>query len=172
MILLAVTAFSQSMEKGDTLNYPEGYKHWTKYRTSLRFGLAVQKSFSTELGISRHKYIYNDLGFASKTFYTSVEWVPAFVKSDQNVYAIKTGYEINARVISLGIEAKYQTNFMHEDIVLTPKIGFGVMGIVNLFYGVNISTMNSPFVNIGSNQFSLVCNLNRKTLKRKKTYQK
>jgi hypothetical protein len=169
LIFLAMTAFSQSKVKDDTLNLPDGYKQWTEYRTAFRFGLGVQKSFSTELGISRHKYMYNDLGFASKAFYASVEWTPAFSKKDQPVYAFKTGYEMNARVLAPGLEVKYQTDFRHEDIVLTPKIGIGVMGILNLFYGVNISTMNSPFPNIGSNQFSIVCNLNRKVLKRKKT---
>ena len=168
LIFLVLTAFSQNKVKGDTLNLPDGYKHWTEYRTAFRFGLGVQKSFSTELGISRHKYIYNDLGFASKAFYVSVEWTPVFSKKDQPVYAFKTGYEMNARVIALGLEAKYQTDFRQEDIVLTPKIGIGVMGIVNLFYGVNISTRNRVFPNIGSNQFSIVCNLNRKVLKRKK----
>jgi hypothetical protein len=142
-----------------------GYKHWTKYNNALRFGVGTQKSFYTELGLSRHQFTFNDLGYASSTYYSSIELTPTFSSTNKNIYAIKAGYEINARTLALGIEGKYQTDFMKNDIVITPKIGFGFMGVVNLFYGYNISLMSSLFQNIGHHQFSIVCNLNRKVLK-------
>ena len=64
------------------------------------------------------------------------------------------------RVLALGIETKFLTDTKDNDFILAPKIGFGLFGIVNLFYGYNISFAGSPFADIGHNQFSLVCNLN------------
>lgn len=144
-----------------------GYKKWTNYKTSLRFGLGVQKSFFTEVGLSRHKYLYNDLGFASKAYYTSAEWMPRFSNND-NVYGLKVGYELGARAVALGLEAKYQTDFNANDIVFTPKIGLGFMGVLNLYYGYNISTNSSPFSAVRHNQFSIVCNFNSQFFEHKK----
>lgn len=164
LMLTNLLAFSQ-----DSLSNKPGYKKWTNYKTSFRFSLGVQKSFFSEVGLSRHKYLYNDLGYASKSYYTSVEWVPKFSKTNDHVYGIKIGYELNARMLAMGLEAKYQTDFKANDIVLTPKIGFGIVGAVNLFYGYNISTNKSPFANIRHHQFSIVCNLNNQFLKNAKT---
>jgi hypothetical protein len=145
-----------------------GYKKWTAYTTSLGFGLGTQKAFFSELGLSRHMYFYTDLGYASKAYYTSLEWVPRFSTASLNVYGIKAGYEINLRVLALGVEAKYQTDFDSNDLVITPKIGLGVMGIVNLFYGYDISTNKSPFAGVRHQQFSLVGNFNKQFFKNAK----
>jgi hypothetical protein len=98
-----------------------GYKRWTKYHNALRIGIGTQKSFYTELGLSRHQFTFNDLGYASSTYYSSIELTPTFSSTNKNIYAIKAGYEINARTLALGIEGKYQTDFMKNHIVITPK---------------------------------------------------
>ena len=170
--LFTLLVFVSSVALGqDSLRLNQGrsgYKKWTDYKTSLRFGLGTQKAFFSELGLSRHKYLYNDLGYASKAYYTSLEWVPSFSKANLNVYGIKAGYEINLRVLALGIETKYQTDFDNSDFVLTPKIGLGMMGIVNLFYGYAISTHKSPFEQVRHHQFSVVCNFNNQFFKNAK----
>ena len=143
-----------------------GYKQWTNFQTSLRFGVGLQKSFYSELGISRLKYIYNDLGYAATAYYGAIEWTPLFSsKERKNIYGLKIGWETNLRALALGIESKYQTDGNDKDFVLTPKIGLGIFGALNIFYGYNISFAGSPFPDIGHNQFSIVCNLNKTILR-------
>lgn len=160
--LIYTTSHGQA-DTVDTVKRKEGYKQWTKERTLLRVGLGIQKSFYSEIGISRLKYIYNDLGYAATNYYVSTEWTP-----DQNVWGFKGGYEMNMRTLALGLEGKYQTDFDNNDFVITPKIGLGLMGMLNLFYGYNISTNKRPFDNVGQNQFSININLNRQYLKRER----
>lgn len=64
LFLIYVSSYGQG-DKADSLKRREGYKQWTKERTSLRVGLGVQESFYSEIGVSRLKYIYNDLGYAA-----------------------------------------------------------------------------------------------------------
>ena len=140
----------------------EGYKDWTQTRSCLRLGIGAQKSFFSEIGFARLSYIYNDLGYASAAYYAALEWTPTILPDKpRNVYGLKAGYEMNLRALAVGIEVKYQTDRKENDFVLTPKVGFGVIGVVNIFYGYNISFMSSPFDKIGHNQFSIVFNLNR-----------
>jgi hypothetical protein len=131
---------------------------WTKDKTCLRFGLGIEKSFSSELGIARHCYNTGHSLWAAKAYYTSLEYIPKL--SNNNIYGLKIGYEYSVGYI-LAIEAKYQTDFKNNHFVITPKLGIGAFGILNLFYGYNISTKENPFSGIGNHQFSIVCNLNK-----------
>jgi hypothetical protein len=153
----------------DTLANPPrpGYKKWTTMRTVPRIGLGIQRTAYLELGLARHRFIFNDLGFASAAYYGAFEWTPI-----KNIYGLKAGYEINARTAALGIEAKCQTNLSGTDIVLTPRVGFGAMGIVNIFYGFNISFMKRPFSSVGPHQFSIVFNYNKLAFKKGRTPEK
>jgi len=164
--LTTLVLFGQDTTKTIQSENRDGYKKWTNYRTSIRTGLGAQESFYFEVGISRLKYIYNDLGYASGAYYGAFEWTPTFSPDkERNIYGLKIGYEINARILALGIETKFQSDRKENDFVITPKIGFGVLGVVNLFYGYNISTTGNPFSRIGNHQFSIVCNLNRHIFK-------
>lgn len=130
-------------------------------QVSLRVGGGLQKSFYTELGIALHKCNYSDVGFFSNDLYTSIEWTP---NRQQNIYGLKVGYEANSFIFLLnaGLEFKYQTDFTESDFVITPKIGFGLFGDANLFYGYHISTNKNPFAElIGHHQISIVFNINR-----------
>ena len=163
LIILSLSIYGQDSTRVDSATNKEGYKHWTKYHTSLRLGIGYQKTFYSELGLARHKFIYNDLGYASSTYYTSIEWIPTILPNKpKNMYGLKVGYEINARTLALGVEAKYQTDFVKNNIVFTPKVGFGLLGIINLFYGYNISVIPNSFQEISKNQFSIIVNLSRK----------
>jgi len=80
---------------------------------------------------------------------------------NRDIYGVKIGYEINAYLLNLGLETKYQTDFKEKDVVLTPKIGLGLYGDLNIFYGYNISINNSPFrETIGQHQLSIIFNIN------------
>ncbi len=135
------------------------------YKTALRVGLGLQKTIYTELGVARHKYSIVCTGYASSLYYAAVEYVPTIRPlHEPSVYGIKAGYEINASIIALGIETKYQSNFKKNDIVLTPKIGLGIYGMINIFYGYNISFNHSPFTNVRHNQISIVTNFNKRII--------
>jgi hypothetical protein len=129
----------------------------TKICRNLRLGIGVQKSFQSEIGYSRMKHIMSCTGFFSKTYYTSIEYVPK-TKNYDDIFGLKIGLEYNLSILAVGLETKYQTDFDKKDFVVTPKIGFG-FGYVNLHYGFNISTNNNPFPNIGNHQFNLSVNL-------------
>lgn len=123
---------------------------------SLRVGAGFQKSFYTELGLALQTQRFGCTGFFSKDFYTALEWTP---DNTRDIYALKVGFEANAMLLNVAIEVKYQTDFEQKDFVITPKVGLGIYGDINLFYGYNISTNHSPFNAIGNHQFSLIINL-------------
>ena len=100
IFLMTMTSFAQD---STAVAQPDGFKKWTKYRTSLRLGLGIQNQFYTEVGASRHKYIYNDLGYASSAKYLSLEVCPQFNTKQNAVYGLKVGYEVNTRVLALGL---------------------------------------------------------------------
>jgi hypothetical protein len=133
---------------------------------SPRLGIGFQDGFSSEVGIAFQKRNFSCTGFYARTYYTSLEFVPAFKNTERtkNLYALKTGIEINPMGLALGIETKYQTNFSKNDFLITPKIGIGVFGDLLLFYGYNFSLFNEPFTNSSRHQFSLILNINRNFL--------
>lgn len=166
-LIISLNGYCQmDTSKGKDLNKKEGYKEWSKYHTAIRIGAGINKSFFSELGVKRQKFYYNDLGYASKGFYTSLEWVPINSNyNEKNIFGLKGGYEITARIITIGVEGKFQTNFNKTDFIITPKIGLGFFA--NFFYGYNFSFYNSPFESISKHQFSLILNIEDILLKKK-----
>ncbi len=153
---------SSSIQK----NSIEGYKKWSGNKICARLGMGIQRSGYGELGISLLKYYFNDLGYAAKNTYLAFEYNYGIPKHDERrVIGFKIGHEINLRSLALGIESKYQTDNEKSDFVITPKIGLGLMCLLNIFYGYNISFKNNPFADIKQNQVSIVINLNRNILK-------
>ncbi len=161
-IVLFVYGYSYGQDTA-TISLPikAGYKKWTKPETAGRFGIGMQKEFYVEFGLSGYSYYYNDRFYNSSIYYGAMEW-----SQPKNVYGLKMGYEINASALALGLEMKYQFNNTGYDFVITPKIGFGILGIINIFYGYNISTRGMPFSEIGQHQFSMVFNINQKMFSR------
>jgi len=168
-ICFGYSVFAQEKEKDsikikipnyETKNYDLPYNTYsaTLKQISVRVGAGLQDSFYTEIGATLHECTYGCTGFFSKGFYSAIEWVPT--KND-DIYGLKVGCEFNAFLLNLGLELKYQTDFTYKDIVITPKIGLGMYGDINIFYGYNISTYNSPFPNINNHQLSIILNLNR-----------
>lgn len=129
----------------------------TKICQNMRVGLGTQKSLMAEIGYSRMKHIASCTGFFSKTYYSTLEYVPKTPNYDA-VFGLKIGLEYNLSIIAVGLETKYQTDFNNKDFVITPKIGVG-LSYINLFYGYNISTDKNPFPSVGNHQFSLVFNI-------------
>ena len=132
---------------------------WKRFYPGLRLGAGIQRSFYTEVGLSLQKYVYDEReGFIVPTIYAAFEWTPS-TKGQKPVYGIKIGGETVRNGASGGIEIKYMWNAGNEDVVFTPKLGFG-LGFINLLYGYNLSTRKYPFSKIGKHQFSLVINSN------------
>ena len=124
----------------------------------IRLGLGVNHAFYSELGYAKHITRVGCTGYLSKGYYVGLEWLPETPNFD-NVYALKTGYEIITMLGAIGLEAKYQTDFNEKDVVLTPKIGFGLLSYVFLSYGYNVSIRNQPFPNVGKHQLSITFNI-------------
>lgn len=160
-IVLSICSYGYGQDTA-TIELPikTGYKKWTKTELAGRFGIGIQKQFYTDFGIAGYSFYYNDRFYFSSNYYGAFEW-----SQPKNVYGFKLGYEINVSALALGIETKYQFNRDAYDFVITPKIGFGVLGIINIFYGYNISAYGQPFP-IGHHQFSMVFNFNKKMFSR------
>jgi hypothetical protein len=166
LLLLTIVLFFSSYGAAQdtaTISLPikVGYKKWTKPETAGRFGIGMQKEFYVEFGLSAYSFYYNDRFYNSSNYYGAIEW-----SQPKNIYGFKIGYELNASVLALGLEMKYQVNNTNYDFVFTPKIGFGILGIINVFYGYNISTRGMPFPEIGHHQFSMIFNINKKMFSR------
>lgn len=132
---------------------------WKKFHIAPRLGIGTQRSFFTETGFSLQKYIYEARhGFIVYNVYSALEWIPAH-SGEKAIYGPKLGYEIINNGGGGAIEIKYLTNGDTDDVMITPKLGFG-LGIANLFYGYNFSTDKYPFPKIKKHQVSLVINTN------------
>ncbi|WP_158973644.1 hypothetical protein [Cellulophaga sp. L1A9] len=159
IFFLGFTALGQETQKDTTEISSYNRQFNSEKQVSIRVGAGIQKSFYTELGLALHTCNYGDTGFFSNDIYSALEWTP---NKEKDIYGLKIGYEVNAYLLNLGLEAKYLTDFKERDFVFTPKIGLGLYGDVNIFYGYTISTSNNPFSgNIGRHQLSIVLNLNK-----------
>lgn len=140
---------------------PYGYEEWTDYMWCVRAGVGVQQSTYLEGGISRLKYTFNDRSSFSHAQYLSFEWTPTLLPDkERNIFGLKLGWESNFRALALGLEGKYLTDQNDDTWVLTPRIGAGMFGIFNIFYGYNIFLVSNALDDIGVHQLSIVVNLN------------
>jgi len=132
---------------------------WKKFLIAPRVVVGIQKSFLTQVGFALQRYIYAErYGYIVYNIYSSFEWVPS-TKGEKPLYGALAGYEIVNNGGAGAIEVKYLANNETNDVIITPKIGFGI-GFINIFYGYNISTNKYPFLRIGKSQFTLVINTN------------
>lgn len=161
LLILICSCFAMSGQEipKDSLSEIYRYKQFTtEKQISIRVGAGFQKAFYSELGLALHTCTYGDTGFFSNDYYSAIEWTP---NKEHNIYGLKVGYEANAYLLNIGLEVKYQTDFIKKDVVITPKIGLGIFGDVNIFYGYNISANNNPFSQaIGIHQLGIIFNIN------------
>jgi len=158
IVCIAFKVFGQEIPKDSLVPTLNWHQSATAKQVSVRVGAGLQKSYYTEFGLAIHRCNYGDTGFFSNDFYTAIEWMSS---QENNIYGLKVGYEVNAYALNVGLEIKYQTDFLENDIVITPKVGLGLFGDVNIFYGYNISTGNDPFKEvISTHQLSIILNLN------------
>ena len=132
---------------------------WKKMELAPRIEFGIQKAFYLEAGAVVQQYFYDPRrGFAANAIYTSVEWTPR-KGNEKAVIGVKIGAESVYNGGTGGIEVKYLTSVEENDVVITPKLGFGI-GLFTFFYGYNFSTNKYPFDRIRKNQFSLAINTN------------
>ena len=157
LIYLFVAFLSYGQER-DSIDHKTPAS-WKKFEIAPRLGIGTQRSFFYEAGLSLQKYRYiANYGFMVFNWYSSVEWVPAY-DGEKSVYGPKFGYEMFNNGAGGAIEVKYLTNGEVDDVMITPKYGFG-LGFVNLFYGYNFSTNKYPFPKIRKHQFTFIINTN------------
>ncbi len=157
--LLIIALPSAMLGQGENDSNPDGMKStfssW--HAMALRLGVGLQRSLYFEVGPSMVFYQSDSLeGSGNAAFYSTFEWTPS-----TNIHGVKAGGEFGAHFSMFGLELKYESNNAEQDLVITPKLGLGV-GLVNVFYGYNISTNNYPFASIGKNQVSIAFNIARK----------
>jgi hypothetical protein len=135
----------------------------TTYTPALRIGAGLTPNLYGEAGISLHRYHYQFLKSTSSAFYAALEVMPTYY-FDRGFLLMspKVGYEVSVYGLGGAVEAKYQSDGKNKDFVITPRVGFSLMGLVNLMYGYNISFNEYPFPGVGRNQFSLMFNIYRK----------
>ena len=127
-----------------------------QYKSFVRLGLGYQKSSNAELGISRRKFIGEDMFLGTQLFYCAVEYTPTFLPmKDKAIYGIKAGYDWNMMGLGLAVEAKYISDLSVSDFIFTPKIGLNIMGDLYIYYGYNILSKNTFKDYIGHSQFSI-----------------
>lgn len=153
-LLFSSSILSQNTSKNESENW--------KKSIAFRGAIGIHKSFFTELGVSKFYFLDTNYFPITKSYYTTLEFSPTLQPEfEDHIYGLKVGYEITALFLSIGLEAKYQTDFVKNDFIILPRLGIGYIGIVNFYYGFNISTAGKPFKRIGLHQFSIIININR-----------
>lgn len=132
---------------------------WDKFEPAPRIAFGVQKGFYLEGGIVFQRYQFDARhGFAAVAFYACAEWVPA-KNGGRDIIGPKLGAEMVYNGGTGGIEVTYLTDSRKNDVLITPKYGFG-LGLVTLFYGYNISTNKYVLDRVRRHQVSLAFNTN------------
>ena len=70
------------------------------------------------------------------------------------------GYSFGAMGLGGDVSAAYYTDFNRGQVVLTPALGVGTGGFVNLLYGYNFRLGGEKLAEIGRHRFSISANLN------------
>ena len=167
LLILPISSFSQienpiqdSIQKDTVLKsrHPES---WKKPTLGARIGLSVNKVFYPEIGISIQKLIYSDefLYFAP-TFYASYGYSGKYNKHIKNLHTFNLGFDYIKDGGVLGLNVSYQSDGGKNDILISPKIGFGLSALY-FYYSYCFSTENYPFSNFGKHQFGLIINTNQ-----------
>lgn len=167
---LVMIAFILMQTAGAVAQTKDTLLYWNApYCFGLRTAVGYSTSFYAELGLSYHKANTDVVKPAAMCFYTSAEWFPTILPvKEVNVYAFKAGFELTGHLQVGAIEIKYQSDFLNRhDFVITPKLGLGLFGSINILYGYNFSTNKYPFnEETGKHQISLVFNIDRILIKR------
>lgn len=131
--------------------------YYTAPRTVLRVGGAFQPNALLEVGLIRHQVQWRATGAASSGPYAATDF--RFTK-DKLLLGPKVGYSFGAMAAAADISAAYYTDFCRGQLVLTPALGVGAAGFVNLLYGYNFRFGGSQFDAIGRHRFSISAHLN------------
>lgn len=134
---------------------------WDNPSIGARIGLSVNKVFYPEIGISIQRLIYSDefLYFAP-TFYVSYGYSSKYNRHINNIHSFNLGFDYIKDGGVLGLNVSYQSDGGNSDILISPKIGFGLSALY-FYYSYCFSTENYPFSNFGKHQFGLIINSNQ-----------
>src|SRR5258705_10649458 len=98
---------------------------WKKFLIAPRAVVGIQKSFLAQVGFALQRYVFAEgYGYMVYNIYSSFEWVPS-TKGEKPLYGALAGYEIVTNGGAGAIEVKYLANNETNDVIITPKIGFG-----------------------------------------------
>ncbi|MGB0868394.1 MAG: hypothetical protein ACPGSD_02245 [Flavobacteriales bacterium] len=136
----------------------------------LRTSIGYQRSAYFELGASWLSMNGDIVGPSAYCFYGALRWIPTInPQSEKNIIAPNIGFLMTGHVSVGGLELSYLSDLSgRKDILITPKIGMGFWGMVNILYGYSFSPNGFEFSKVGRHQFSIEVNWARYSEKNKK----
>lgn len=150
--LFATRSFAQAGYKDTIVN--------TGLVPTPRIGIGwAGSSFNLEAGFALRKILFAQFHSEALVYYSSVGYSSTFKRAEDNIWSVKAGAEFNGLPMLIGLETKYQTNFKTNDVVVSPKAGIGMLGMVEFIYAYNISVNKRPFANYGRHEFMLIINV-------------
>ncbi|GAB3240791.1 hypothetical protein GCM10027346_35450 [Hymenobacter seoulensis] len=141
----------------DSLASHQRARYHAPPRTVVRVGGAFQPKSWLEIGLVRHRVQWQALGVASGGPYVATDF--RFTK-DKLLIGPKVGYSFGAMALGGDLSAAYYTNFTKGQLVLTPALGVGAGGFVNLLYGYNLRFGGDRLAEVGRHRFSISATLN------------
>ena len=170
-LVFSILFFSNLLAQTDSLVIQDSISRIRIYTSTeksldLRLGYGKYDAHFIEIGIAKTTVTWGCMGNTGSSIYGSLEFIPSqWTHHEENIYAIKTGAEVNILFFSLGAEAKYQTDFHQNDFVLSPKVGIGFANRFMVYYAYQASLHNQPFDDaLSPHQFQVVCNITLKKI--------
>lgn len=161
-LLPGLTIATARAQAPDPTNWQQA-RYRAAPHTVLRASGAFQPKAWLEVGLVRHAVQWQALGAASHGPYAAADF--RFTK-DKLLLGPKVGYTVGAAALSGDLAATYYTDFRRGQLVLTPALGIGAFGFVNLLYGYNLRFGGNRFEEVGRHRFSVSTHLNFRYQKR------
>ena len=121
---------------------------------SLRAGIGIQRSFYYEIGFARNTFVASRHGGQGSSIYAAFASFPAFHERDHTVSGFRFGTEFYGTGGFIGVEVSPLWGGHRQDILIAPKIGFGVP-TTSLFYAYHFSTNEWAVARVGRHQIGL-----------------
>lgn len=159
ILIFSLFSFSQN----DTLVKQQ--RPIDEFLWGMRVGVGYQNVWYTEVGLSYHSAGGDIVSPHATCFYSSFEFTPSLnIPKIDNIFGLKMGGEQTGHLLVGGGEFKYLFDLNNNSaLFVTPKIGFGIFGSINIMYGYNLllTNKNESFNPISAHQISIIINIDK-----------
>lgn len=161
LLVFSLSFSSKCQDMSFLMEDEKGEEFVNPFSVELRGAVGVQETILAEAGLA-YLRTYEAGGIPqAQCFYNSVEWIPEDFRPQNkpSIYSLKLGFEYTFVFVVFATEFKFATDSEKGNFYVTPKIGVGGEGLLNLLYGYNILFSNKEVTNqISPHQVTLVCN--------------